>query len=206
MLVEVRQADRKQTQRYYQKLRSETRIPRETRAEIIQDREREAKLRAARSFGNSLRRSTEEIRRFYKKNSEWQRDQTISSIQPSPGHFYAADLPTEERMASEWNHILGISHATVPAKSLAKEFDKFVSIENEKKVNSTDLLKLMEPITEDETWKAINQLERHKSAGTSGLNHDFYKDFSTQLTPSLTRLYNMILKGGGYPLHFWMLP
>ncbi|ETL78363.1 hypothetical protein L917_20821, partial [Phytophthora nicotianae] len=105
MLVEVRQADRKQTQRYYQKLRSETRIPRETRAEIIQDREREAKLRAARSFGNSLRRSTEEIRRFYKKNSEWQRDQPISSIQPSPGHFYAADLPTEERMASEWNHI-----------------------------------------------------------------------------------------------------
>ncbi|OWZ18255.1 hypothetical protein PHMEG_0007682 [Phytophthora megakarya] len=211
LLNDVRKQDRTQTQSYFQKLRAESRVPGQSRKEIVADIAQKAGDRAARSFGKSLRGSEEETRRFFKRNSNWQRDQTISYIKPSPGHFYDDDYPIEERMASEWSHAFGASHASMPPEQINARFDNFVNISehinarfdsivnisNHKKLSEEDAQNFMSPITETETWQAINHLQRHKTPGTTGLNHDFHKDFSDLLTPSLTLLYSAILQGKG---------
>lgn len=83
------------------------------------DNSEKARNSSARSFGNRLNRSAEETRHFFKWNSDWQRDQTISRIEPSPGNIYRDDYPLEERMAAEWSQVYGAPHST--ADNLSKK-------------------------------------------------------------------------------------
>ncbi|EGZ13377.1 hypothetical protein PHYSODRAFT_510634, partial [Phytophthora sojae] len=199
LIRDTSRQDRKQTQRYFENLRAATRKPTASRAEHQKDLDAAARLRAARSFGDSIQQSPETARKLFKRNSEWQRDQHISRIDPSPGHFYPDAMPSEERMASEWNHVFGASHASVDSSSLEEEFTRFVQIPVEKRLRRDEVAALLAPITEAETIAAIQQLPRHKAGGTTGLNHDFFKDFADELSPSMTRLYNAIFKGSGVP-------
>lgn len=139
--------------------------------------------------------TSENARRLFKRSSEWQRDQHISNIQPSPGHFYADEMPTEERMASEWNHVFGASHATIDPNQLGEEFTRFVKIPATSRLQPGDVEALLAPISESETVAAIAQLPRFKAGGTTGLNHDFFKDIAAELTPSLTNLFMIFSTG-----------
>ncbi|OWZ11785.1 hypothetical protein PHMEG_00015143 [Phytophthora megakarya] len=163
----TRSRDIQQTDRYFKTLRAETRIPRSTRGEIMEDLAKSARRHASRSFGQRLIGSPEEIRRFYKRNSDWQRDQTISQIRPSAGHFYEDNYPIEERMASEWSHIFAKSHATATEEELDERLNHFVNIPEDIRVTKEETEALAAPITEFETWEAIQKLKRHKTAGTT---------------------------------------
>ncbi|OWY96917.1 hypothetical protein PHMEG_00032693 [Phytophthora megakarya] len=195
LLLRVKRADRNQTNRYYKKLRNEAKIPRTSRKEIIQDRIQIAKSAATRSFGSRLSGSIDETRRFFRRNSEWQRDQSISTITASAGHFYGEDYPIEERMASEWSHVFGSSHAE---QYRTHDIERFIRIPKNQCLTKMEAKGMMEAITEEETIQAIRHLKRHKTGGTTGLNHEFYKDFSYLLTPTLTKLFNSILGGAGW--------
>lgn len=105
-------------------------------------------------------------------------------------------------MASEWNHILGASHATTLPGNLHKHFHDFVQIPLDLKLSTAEAEKLVVPIQEVETRAAIDHLKRHKNGGTTGLNHDFYKDFKDELAPGLTKLFNAILQGNAVPSAF----
>lgn len=87
-------------------------------------------------------------------------------IRPSLGHFYPDDMPTEERMASEWNHVLGSSHATIESSSLEEEFTRFVTIPRESRLKKLEVEALIQPITEEETKAAIEQLRREGQQGS----------------------------------------
>lgn len=57
------------------------------------------------------------------------------------------------------------------------------------RVKSRDAQAMVDPITEAEILQSINKLKRHKTGETTGLNHEFYKDFADLLTPSLTIVF-----------------
>ncbi|KAF4148962.1 hypothetical protein GN958_ATG01878, partial [Phytophthora infestans] len=67
--------------------------PSASHGEILADNSRQARKGAARSFGARRKGGDDETRRFFKRNSEWQRDQSITDIQASAGHFYSDDHP-----------------------------------------------------------------------------------------------------------------
>ncbi|EEY63371.1 uncharacterized protein PITG_15084 [Phytophthora infestans T30-4] len=198
LLQQVRKTDQRPSEHYYKKLKAETRVPRTTRGEILADNSRQARKGAARSFGARRKGGDDETRRFFKRNSEWQRDQSITDIQASAGHFYSDDYPIAERMASEWSHIFGESHADSNQGSFMM-MEQFMNIPPQQRLTPTEEADRMTPITETETKLAIDHLNRHKTRGTTGLNHEFYKDFAEMMIPSLTKLFNSILQGAGVP-------
>ncbi|KAE8983964.1 hypothetical protein PR001_g23309 [Phytophthora rubi] len=202
LLQDVKLADARQRKRYFANLRASTRNVFSSQAEIRTYEQEAGKRKATRSFGSNLQVSEENTRRFFKRNSDWQRDQTITRIVPSAGHFYSEDFPIEERMASEWSHVLSQSHATTSSSNYENEFNKFVRIPTEQQLTQNDAHRLVAPISEGETLDAIASLKRHKTAGTTGLNHDFYNYFAAELAPGLTLLFNAILNGEGVPESF----
>ncbi|KAE9296571.1 hypothetical protein PR003_g23727 [Phytophthora rubi] len=202
LLQDVKLADARQRKRYFANPRASTRNVFSSRAEIRTYEQEAGKRKATRSFGSNLQVSEENTRRFFKRNSDWQRDQTITRIVPSAGHFYSEDFPIEERMASEWSHVLSQSHATTSSSNYENEFNKFVRIPTEQQLTQNDAHRLVAPISEGETLDAIASLKRHKTAGTTGLNHDFYNYFAAELAPGLTLLFNAILNGEGVPESF----
>lgn len=112
---------------------------------------------------------------------------TYSSIQPSPGHFYAEEMPTEERIASEWNHIFGASHATMHPNHLEVEFAHFVKIPVTNRLQPGDMEALLALITESETIIVIAQLPRFKAGGTTGLLQRFCSRVDTRLDELVQR-------------------
>ena len=51
----------------------------------------------------------------------------------------------------------------------------------------------MDHITLDEVLAAIASLNRHKAAGSDGINNDFLKDFQALLAPALVNIGNKII-------------
>ncbi|OWZ03278.1 hypothetical protein PHMEG_00025022, partial [Phytophthora megakarya] len=84
-------------------------------------------------------------------------------------------------MASEWNGIMGGSHASIDPSSMKEELSRFYTMPSSKKLVQTEKEALVKPILEDEVLLAICQLSRDKSGGTTGLSHDFFKDFQDEM-------------------------
>ncbi|POM64701.1 Hypothetical protein PHPALM_19739 [Phytophthora palmivora] len=177
LLHQAHDADTRQSTRYFDNLRAATRLKRNSREEILYAARSTARLKAARSFGKHFQPTAENTRYLFKRNSNWQRDQTVSEIKPSAGHFYKDDYPVGERMASEWSHVFGETHATTDSSRREKIFHKFVHIPEKRKLTQEEAKDLVKPISVGETLDAIQHLQCNKARGTTGLNHDIYKDF-----------------------------
>ncbi|OWY95006.1 hypothetical protein PHMEG_00035110, partial [Phytophthora megakarya] len=113
MLRDIARMDKERTTVYYNNLRASLNRQAETRADLQrianQCRVRQGQM----AFGRTLQPTTENVKRFYKRHADWQRDQTVTEILPSPGHFYPDSIPLAEKMASEWNGIMGGTHASM---------------------------------------------------------------------------------------------
>ncbi|KAF4137390.1 putative reverse transcriptase domain-containing protein, partial [Phytophthora infestans] len=152
---------------------------------LCSDAKKDDRDQAKRYFSNQLLESNcskkNEQRHVAQKHDLLaKRDQTISGIEPSPGNFYDANYHIEERMASEWNH---------------HKYGDFVKNPKEQQLKTEEPNELAQAFTEFEARNAIDHLKRHKSGGTTGLNHDFYNDFKDELAPGLTKVFNYILNG-----------
>ncbi|KAF4143178.1 hypothetical protein GN958_ATG07637, partial [Phytophthora infestans] len=146
---------------------------------LCSDAKKDDRDQAKRYFSNYTAHQRQ-YAEFFKRISDRQRDQTISGIEPSPGNFYDANYHIEERMASEWNH---------------HKYGDFVKNPKEQQLKTEKPNELAQPFTEFEARNAIDHLKRHKSGGTTGLNHNFYNDFKDELAPRLTKVFNYILNG-----------
>ena len=54
----------------------------------------------------------------------------------------------------------------------------------------------MKAISSNEVITAIEGLNRHKAAGTGGLNKDFFKDTQAVMAPAMVAIGNELLRGG----------
>ncbi|RAW24350.1 hypothetical protein PC110_g19223 [Phytophthora cactorum] len=105
-------------------------------------------------------------------------------------------------MGSDWNHVLGQSHAANAGAQLEADFTQFVPIPAQQYLGNDEAEALANPILETETRAGIDNLKRYKSGDTRGFNHDFYKAFKDALVPGLTKLFNTVLNGDGIPQTF----
>lgn len=102
-------------------------------------------------------------------------------------------------MASEWNDILGASHANVKPDNIPEELRKFHEVPLQNRLLPDEQRALVKAIEADEVLQAIDQLQRDKSGGSSGLSHDFYKDFKDELVDCLVAVYQAIQNGAEVP-------
>ncbi|KAE9273288.1 hypothetical protein PR003_g29950, partial [Phytophthora rubi] len=106
------------------------------------------------------------------------------------------------KFGSEWKPVLGTAHNAFHGMALEVEFDKFVTIPNERRLTPADNRHLMQEITQEEVILAIRSLNRHRAAGPDGLNNDFFKDYQALLVPAMVAIGNELLKGGDPPPSF----
>ncbi|KAF1333190.1 Rxlr effector protein, partial [Globisporangium splendens] len=117
-----------------------------------------------------------DARHFFRRIADWQRDQTISRLEPTSGRYHPPNASLADITGAEWHQITGQSHATVPPHKAELRFDALVYIPETRKVTEAQNQDLMAPITEKEVREAIAALHRHKAGGVDSLNNDFYKD------------------------------
>ena len=147
-------------------------------------------------MGDRLNRSIEQIRWNFKRVSVFERDQTVTSIRNINGAAFTRGMTTTDRFASEWQPILGAVHNSAPPQLLDAQFDDFVTIPESRHLSATDNGLLMREININEVIEAIDALNRHKAAGTDGLNNDFFKDTQSVLASAMVAIGNEILHGG----------
>lgn len=132
--------------------------------------------------------------------SNWSRDQSISSLQISPGRFYPETLSLANKMTEEWSPILGQS--TVRPDKLKDAVRHFVTIPESRKVTQEENVNLMEKITAEDIESAILSLQRRKSGGLDVLNNAFYRDMSAVMKQTLPQVVNDMLAGKPPPQSF----
>ena len=184
------------------------RIKAQSRAHLLTRQERlavtseEAREDHLVRMGDRLNRSIEQIRWNFKRVSVFERDQTVTSIRNINGAAFTRGMTTTDRFASEWQPILGSVHNSAPPQLLDAQFDDFVTIPESRHLSATDNGLLMREININEVIEAIDALNRHKAAGTDGLNNDFFKDTQSVLASAMVAIGNEILRGGHPPQSF----
>ncbi|KAG3022251.1 hypothetical protein PC121_g6546 [Phytophthora cactorum] len=121
---------------------------------------------------------------------------TITGIDCKHGAPFRSGMSTADKLASEWDPVLGKTHSTVEKADMENEFDKFVRIPEKRKLSMAENDILMAPVTLQEVIDAITALNRHKSAGPDGINNDLFKDAQALLAPAMVAIRNELLQGG----------
>ncbi|KAF1318308.1 Rxlr effector protein, partial [Globisporangium splendens] len=138
-ILRVSRAEKRQVRRYRQKLEDQQHRPaNRTRRQLIEEQA-----------------NTGDVRHFFRRIANWQRDQTISRLEPTPGRFHSPNASLADIMGAEWNQITGQSHAAVPPQKAEQRFDALVYIPGTRKVTEAQNQDLMAPITEKEVREAI---------------------------------------------------
>lgn len=152
-------------------------------------------------FGVSLTSSHDSIRHFYRRISNWSRDQTVTALTPK----HSATSPNASvanTMAAEWQHIISVVHSPMSATARAHLFDKSVIIPASRKVTADWNAKLTAEIVEAEVATALSSLARHKAPGPDQIPNDFFVDCRSELVPWLTPMFNRVLQGKETPASF----
>ncbi|KAF1313879.1 Rxlr effector protein, partial [Globisporangium splendens] len=147
-----------------------------TRRQLIEEQANAAREAAEFKFGKYMQATQGDVRHFFRRIANWQRDQTISRLEPTPGRYHSPNASLADIMGEEWHQITGQSHAAVPPQKAEQRFDALVYIPETRKVTEEQNQDLMAPIAEKEVQEAIAALHRHKAGGVDSLNNGFYKD------------------------------
>lgn len=170
-----------------------------SRREMIEKSARSSELRMAVHRGEYLQMKQHEARSFFLRVSTWNSNQHVSDIRQVYAIGQRHGMSVAQKMAKEWDYLLGSSHRTTPLSALEGRFDSLITIPVARKVRPADGERLMSIITEEEVESAIKRLQRHKAPGPDRMNNIFYKDRPELLVPTLTRVYNEILQGQSIP-------
>ncbi|KAF1314920.1 Rxlr effector protein, partial [Globisporangium splendens] len=202
-ILRVSRAEKRQVRRYRQKLEDQQHRPaNRTRRQLIEEQANAAREAAEFKFGKYMQATQGDIRHFFRRIANWQRDQTISRLEPTPGRYHSPNASLADIMGAEWHQITGQSHAAVPPQKAEQRFDALVYIPETRKVTEAQNQDLMAPITEKEVREAIAALHRHKAGGVDSLNNDFYKDCEDVMVEVLVREFNNIQRGAPMPRSF----
>ncbi|KAF1317704.1 Rxlr effector protein, partial [Globisporangium splendens] len=202
-ILRVSRAEKRQVRRYRQKLEDQQHRPaNRTRRQLIEEQANAAREAAEFKFGKYMQATQGDVRHFFRRIANWQRDQTISRLEPTPGRYHSPNASLADIMGAEWHQITGQSHAAVPPQKAEQRFDALVYIPETRKVTEAQNQDLMAPITEKEVREAIAALHRHKAGGVDSLNNDFYKDCEDVMVDVLVREFNNIQRGATMPRSF----
>ncbi|KAF1333210.1 Short chain dehydrogenase, partial [Globisporangium splendens] len=174
----------------------------EKRRQLIEEQANAAREAAEFKFGKYMQATQGDARHFFRRIADWQRDQTISRLEPTSGRYHPPNASLADITGAEWHQITGQSHATVPPHKAEQRFDALVYIPETRKVTEAQNQDLMAPITEKEVREAIAALHRHKAGGVDSLNNDFYKDCEDAMVDVLVREFNNIRRGAPMPRSF----
>ncbi|KAF1314195.1 Rxlr effector protein, partial [Globisporangium splendens] len=202
-ILRVSRAEKRQVRRYRQKLEDQQHRPaNRTRRQLIEEQANAAREAAEFKFGKYMQATQGDVRHFFRRIANWQRNQTISRLEPTPGRYHSPNASLADIMGAEWHQITGQSHAAVPPQKAEQRFDALVYIPETRKVTEEQNQDLMAPITEKEVREAIAALHRHKAGGVDSLNNDFYKDCEDGVVEVLVREFNNIQRGAPMPRSF----
>ncbi|KAF1328106.1 Rxlr effector protein, partial [Globisporangium splendens] len=202
-ILRVSRAEKRQVRRYQQKLEDQQHQPvKRSRRQLIEEQANAAREAAEFKFGKYMQATQGDVRHFFRRIANWQRDQTISRLEPTPGRYHPPNASLADIMGAEWHQITGQSHAAVPPHKAGQRFDALVYIPETRKVTEAQNQDLMAPITEKEVREAIAALHRHKAGGVDSLNNDFYKDCEDVMVDVLVREFNNIQRGAPMPRSF----
>ncbi|KAF1324660.1 Rxlr effector protein, partial [Globisporangium splendens] len=202
-ILRVSRAEKRQVRRYRQKLEDQQHRPaNRTRRQLIEEQANAAREAAEFKFGKYMQATQGDVRHFFRRIANWQRDQTISRLEPTPGRYHSPNASLADIMGAEWHQITDQSHAAVPPQKAEQRFDALVYIPETRKVTEEQNQDLMAPITEKEVREAIAALHRHKAGGVDSLNNDFYKDCEGVMVDVLVREFNNIQRGATMPRSF----
>ncbi|KAF1318326.1 Rxlr effector protein, partial [Globisporangium splendens] len=155
-ILRVSRAEKRQVRRYRQKLEDQQHRPaNRTRRQLIEEQANAASEAAEFKFGKYMQATQGDVRHFFRRIANWQRDQTISRLEPTPGRYHSPNASLADIMGEEWNQITGQSHAAVPPQKAEQRFDALVYIPGTRKVTEAQNQDLMAPITEKEVREAI---------------------------------------------------
>ncbi|KAF1318298.1 Rxlr effector protein, partial [Globisporangium splendens] len=155
-ILRVSRTEKRQVRRYRQKLEDQQHRPaNRTRRQLIEEQANAASEAAEFKFGKYMQATQGDVRHFFRRIANWQRDQTISRLEPTPGRFHSPNASLADIMGAEWNQITGQSHAAVPPQKAEQRFDALVYIPGTRKVTEAQNQDLMAPITEKEVREAI---------------------------------------------------
>lgn len=116
------------------------------------------------------------MRWLYKQTAVWERDHTVSQINPSAGIEFDDKDSIPDRFAKVWRTIIDNRHNTLTAAQMKTAVEQFATIPLGRQVREEYNHSLMAPITEEGGQIAVAALHRHKAAGEDGMNNDFYID------------------------------
>ncbi|KAF1336675.1 Rxlr effector protein, partial [Globisporangium splendens] len=202
-ILRVSRAEKRQVRRYQQKLEDQQHQPvKRSRRQLIEEQANAAREAAEFKFGKYMQATQGDVRHFFRRIANWQRDQTISRLEPTPGRYHPPNVSLADVMGAEWHQITGQSHATVPPHKAGQRFDALVYIPETRKVTEAQNQDLMAPITEKEVREAITALHRNKAGGVDSLSNDFYKDCEDAMVDVLVREFNNIQRGAPMPRSF----
>ncbi|KAF1318324.1 Rxlr effector protein, partial [Globisporangium splendens] len=155
-ILRVSRTEKRQVRRYRQKLEDQQHRPaNRTRRQLIEEQANAASEAAEFKFGKYMQATQGDVRHFFRRIANWQRDQTISRLEPTPGRYHSPNASLADIMGEEWNQIAGQSHAAVPPQKAEQRFDALVYIPGTRKVTEAQNQDLMAPITEKEVREAI---------------------------------------------------
>ncbi|KAF1326320.1 Rxlr effector protein, partial [Globisporangium splendens] len=202
-ILRVSRAEKRQVRRYQQKLEDQQHQPvKRSRRQLIEEQANAAREAAEFKFSKYMQATQGDVRHFFRRIANWQRDQTISRLEPTSGRYHPPSASLADIMGAEWHQITGQSHATVPPHKAELRFDALVYIPETRKVTEAQNQDLMAPIAEKEVREAIAALHRHKAGGVDSLNNDFYKDCEDAMVDVLVREFNNIQRGAPMPRSF----
>ncbi|KAF1336407.1 hypothetical protein FI667_g294, partial [Globisporangium splendens] len=202
-ILRVSRAEKRQVRRYQQKLEDQQHQPAtRSRRQLIEEQANAAREAAEFKFGKYMQATQGDVRHFFRRIANWQRDQTISRLEPTSGRYHPPNVSLADIMGAEWHQITGQSHATVLPYKAELRFDALVYIPETRKVTEAQNQDLMAPITEKEVREAIAALHRHKAGGVESLNNGFYKDCEDVMVDVLVREFNNIQRGAPMPRSF----
>ncbi|KAF1333154.1 hypothetical protein FI667_g3024, partial [Globisporangium splendens] len=179
-ILRVSRVEKRQVRRYRQKLEDQQHRPASrSRRQLIEEQANAARGAAEFKIGKYMQATQGDVRHFFRKIANWQRHQTISRLEPTPGRYHPPNASLADIMGTEWHQITGQTHAVVPPHKTEQRFDSLMYIPETRKVTEAQSQDLMAPITEKEVREAIADLHRHMAGGVDSLNNHTYKDCET---------------------------
>ena len=165
----VRNRVRRRRKAVVRRIQAQSRAHLSSRHELLEVRVEEAREKYLVRLGQRLERTKELLCWNYKRVSNYEKDQTISTIRHITGAAFKREMTTADKFASEWKPIFGVIHNMSSTEHLDTAFDEFVQIPASRHASDRNNGQLMGAITMEEIIQAISKLNRHKAAGADGL-------------------------------------
>jgi ribonuclease HI/exonuclease III len=198
-LREVAVLERQRAKRQRKKWRKRRRAQIQTLQDLIDYEALEQATKTAIKHGTYLLKGRDPVA-IFKRTSLRDPNPTITDINsPIPG---PPTRTVADKMSEAWDTLLGKRHTTITPQEQINRSRLLFTIPPQHKLSTDEASYMMRVITREEVAAAIEDLSRHKAAGSDRLNNDFYKDWKELLAPTLARVYNGIIMGDPLPASF----